>query len=73
VDLGFKGNFVSSFASCLSQTPSSIGIQAVTKVTAMRLRYQPVLELLERSKNAERFTEELQRACISVKQNVLTV
>ncbi len=55
VDLGFKGNFVSSFASCLSQTSSFIGIQAVTKVTAMRLRYQPVLELLERSKNAERF------------------
>jgi CRP/FNR family transcriptional regulator, anaerobic regulatory protein len=55
VDLGFQGNLVSSFASCLSGRPSSIAIQAVTNVKAFRLRYAPVLELLEVSKNAERF------------------
>jgi CRP/FNR family transcriptional regulator, anaerobic regulatory protein len=55
VDLGFQGNLVSSFASCLSARPSSIAIQAVTNVKAFRLRYAPVLELLETSKNAERF------------------
>jgi CRP-like cAMP-binding protein len=55
VDLGFQGNFVSSFASCLSQEPSPITIQAVTNVKAYRLYYPPILELLETSKNAERF------------------
>ena len=55
VDLGFQGNLVSSFSSCLSQRPSNISIQAVTNIKAFRLRYPPVLELLETSKNAERF------------------
>lgn len=55
VDLGFQGNLVSSFASCLSQRPSGIVIQAVTNLKAFRLHYPPVLELLETSKNAERF------------------
>jgi CRP/FNR family transcriptional regulator, anaerobic regulatory protein len=55
VDLGFEGNLVSSFASCLSGKPSNISIQAVTSIKAFRLRYAPVLELLEISKNAERF------------------
>ena len=55
VDLGFQGNLVSSFSSCLSQRPSNISIQAVTSIKAFRLRYPPVLELLETSKNAERF------------------
>lgn len=55
VDLGFQGNLVSSFASCLAQRPSAISIQAVTSIKAFRLRYPPVLELLETSKNAERF------------------
>ncbi|MET3124999.1 CRP-like cAMP-binding protein [Arcicella rosea] len=55
VDLGFKGNFVSSFASCLSQQVSHISIQAVTAVNAFRLYYPKVLELMEKSKNAERF------------------
>ena len=55
VDLGFQGNLVSSFASCLSQRPSEISIQAVTNIRAFRLYYPPVLELLETSKNAERF------------------
>ena len=55
VDLGFQGNLVSSFSSCLAQRPSSISIQAVTNIKAFRLRYPPVLELLETSKNAERF------------------
>jgi CRP/FNR family transcriptional regulator, anaerobic regulatory protein len=55
VDLGFQGNLVSSFGSCLAQRPSGIAIQAVTNVKAFRLHYPPVLELLETSKNAERF------------------
>lgn len=55
VDLGFKGSFVSSFASCLSQQVSNISIQAVTAVNAFRLYYPKVLELMEQSKNAERF------------------
>ena len=55
VDLGFQGNLVSSFSSCLAQRPSAISIQAVTSIKAFRLRYPPVLELLETSKNAERF------------------
>jgi CRP-like cAMP-binding protein len=55
VDLGFQGNLVSSFAACLSQRPSTISIQAVTNIKAFRLYYPPVLELLETSKNAERF------------------
>ena len=55
IDLGFQGNLVSSFASCLAQRPSAISIQAVTNIKAFRLRYPPVLELLETSKNAERF------------------
>ncbi|MCU0467033.1 MAG: Crp/Fnr family transcriptional regulator [Arcicella sp.] len=55
VDLGFQGNLVSSFAACLSQRPSAISIQAVTNIKAFRLYYPPVLELLETSKNAERF------------------
>ena len=55
VDLGFQGNLVSSFASCLSQRPSGISIQAVTHIRAFRLHYPPVLELLATSKNAERF------------------
>ena len=55
VDLGFQGNLVSSFSSCLLQRPSNISIQAVTNIKAFRLRYPPVLELLETSKNAERF------------------
>ena len=55
VDLGFQGNLVSSFASCLSQRPSGVSIQAVTHIRAFRLHYPPVLELLETSKNAERF------------------
>ena len=55
VDLGFQGNLVSSFASCLSQRPSGIAIQAVTNLKVFRLHYPPVLELLETSKNAERF------------------
>ena len=55
VELGFQGNLASSFASCLSQHPSGIAIQAVTNVKAFRLHYPPVLALLETSKNAERF------------------
>jgi CRP-like cAMP-binding protein len=55
VDLGFQGNLVSSFAACLSQMPSIIAIQAVTNIKAFRLYYPPILELLETSKNAERF------------------
>jgi CRP-like cAMP-binding protein len=55
VDLGFQGNLVSSFASCLAQRPSAISIQAVTNIKAFRLKYLPVFDLLETSKNAERF------------------
>ena len=55
VDLGFQGNLVSSFASCLAQCPSAISIQAVTNIKAFRLRYLPVVDLLETSRNAERF------------------
>ncbi len=62
VDLGFAGNFVSSFASCLAQKASAIAIQAVTSVTAMRLNYLSVFELLERSKNAERFHRRIAEA-----------
>jgi len=55
VDLGFSGNFVSSFASCLSQTPSQVAIQAVTPVIAMRLNYEPVRQFIESSSQEERF------------------
>lgn len=55
VDLGFQGNLVSSFSSCLAQRPSAISIQAVTNIKAFRLRYLPVFDLLETSKNAEHF------------------
>ena len=39
----------------MSQRPSGIAIQAVTNIKAFRLHYPPVLELIETSKNAERF------------------
>jgi CRP-like cAMP-binding protein len=55
LDFGFKGSFVSSFASCLSQKASTVSIQAVTAVKAFRLYYPSVLDLMETSKNAERF------------------
>jgi CRP-like cAMP-binding protein len=55
VDLGFKGNFVSSFASCLAQTPSQVAIQAVTPVVAMRLNYEPVRDYIRGSSHEEHF------------------
>jgi len=55
LDFGFKNNLVSSYVSFLDRQPSQLNIQAITPIKALRVDYDAVQHLHNRSKNSERF------------------
>lgn len=55
LDFGFRHNLVSAYVSFLTREPSSLCIQALTPVKALRVHYDVVQQLHNSSKNSERF------------------
>jgi len=50
----FENEFVSSFSSFLTQTPSRVAVQALDKIQASRIHYKAIQALYSHSHNGER-------------------
>jgi len=50
----FENEFVTSFSSFLTQTPSRVAVQALAKIQASRIHYQAINELYSQSHIGER-------------------